>query len=359
MKFSSAFNRYQFYLWSGLAWLLLWIFSAFMTHEETFVPQVLNEVWRAVFITGVHLLFFEWSVPYIIKKRKMIYVNFLAGILFTGLHFILLSFGLYGWKVLGVQCQIYTILRHVSIVPDTAYQRMMEDVLFQAQGGFSSFIFFGLSKLLYDNYRLKQVTQQLLLEKKEAELNYLKSQTNPHFLFNTLNNIYSLAIEKSDQTQESILRLSSILRFMLYETSEKFISLEQEIAIVNDYIALEKLRYDDSLKVNFVYDIDDKEQKLPPLMLIPLVENAFKHGVSESSHLPFVDIHLSVQNNQLCFKVKNSNEYSGEEKMMKENIGLTNVKKQLQLLYTDYDLSFHSVDSVFVVTLKINLTSHV
>jgi two-component system, LytTR family, sensor kinase len=199
----------------------------------------------------------------------------------------------------------------------------------------------------------------LRIEKQEAELNYLKSQTNPHFLFNTLNNIYSLARDKSDLAPESILRLSKILRFMLYETSGAYIAIEKELKIIDDYIALEKLRYDDSLRVNFNHDIEDMKQALPPLLLIPLVENAFKHGVSETRNLPFVDIHLSLNNRQLIFIVKNSAESFGEERTVKENIGLSNLRRQLQLLYTDYDLSFKQAASVFTTTLKINLASHV
>ena len=160
---------------------------------------------------------------------------------------------------------------------------------------FSIFIF-GISKHIYNFTKLKQAAQQLRIEKQEAELNYLKSQTNPHFLFNTLNNIYSLARDKSDLAPESILRLSKILRFMLYETGGEYIAIEQELKIINDYIALEKLRYDDSLHINFNYDIEDMKQPLPPLLLIPLVENAFKHGVSETRNQPFVDIYLSVNN---------------------------------------------------------------
>lgn len=359
MNFISFLNRFQFYLWAGFVWLLLWSFSASMTHEEIWMQQVLNEVWRTIYVTVVNLIFFEFVLPFISKNRKRVYVNLMSGVFLTGIHLILLSFGLYCWKTLGVQFHIYTVLRQVTIIPDTETQRMIEDVLYQAQGGITSFIFFGLAKLLYDNYRLKQATQQLLLEKKEAELNYLKSQTNPHFLFNTLHNIYSLAIAKSEQTPESILKLSSILRFMLYETGGKFITLEQETKIMHDYIALERLRYDDTLSVRCVMDIEDGNQKLPPLLLIPLVENAFKHGVSETFHMPFVEINLVVKDQQLAFSVKNSFEASGEEREIKENIGLSNVRRQLELLYSDYSLTIQPAGAVFEAKLKINLRSHV
>jgi LytS/YehU family sensor histidine kinase len=222
-----------------------------------------------------------------------------------------------------------------------------------------SVFFFGIIRHIYNYTKLKQATQQLRIEKQEAELNYLKSQTNPHFLFNTLNNIYSLARDKSDLAPESILRLSKMLRFMLYETGGEFIAIEQEMKIINDYIALEKLRYDESLRVNFNHDIEDMKQAIPPLLLIPLVENAFKHGVSETRNKPFVDIHLSVNKRQLSFIVKNSAEASSEEESVKENIGLSNLRRQLELLYKEYDLSVHQQGPVFIAGLKINLSSHV
>ena len=146
---------------------------------------------------------------------------------------------------------------------------------------------------------------------------------------------------------------------MLYETSGTYIAIEQELKIISDYIALEKLRYDDSLFVNFNYDLEDMKQSLPPLLLMPLVENAFKHGVSESRNQPFVDIHLSVRQRQLRFIVKNSHETFSGEDAVKENIGLSNLRRQLELLYKEYDLSIQQGGSVFTASLQINLTSHV
>jgi len=146
---------------------------------------------------------------------------------------------------------------------------------------------------------------------------------------------------------------------MLYETSGAYIAIEQELKIISDYIALEKLRYDESLRINFNHDIEDMKQALPPLLLIPLVENAFKHGVSETRNQPFVDIHLSVNKRLLTFVVKNSAEVFAGEGTVKENIGLSNLRRQLELLYTDYSLAVQQGPSVFTATLKINLGSHV
>jgi len=213
-----------------------------------------------------------------------------------------------------------------------------------------------LLKYWYTNQKAQQVLKE---EKLQAELKFLKTQIHPHFLFNTLNNIYSLSRDKSDLAPESILRLSKILRYMLYETSGPYIAIEQDLKIIDDYIALEKLRYDDSLRMYFNYDLEDIRQSLPPLLLMPLVENAFKHGVSETRDRPYVDIHLSIKNRQLLFVVKNSTGDPAGDNKAKMSIGLSNLRRQLELLYTDYQLDVQQGDYMFTATLKINLASHV
>ena len=146
---------------------------------------------------------------------------------------------------------------------------------------------------------------------------------------------------------------------MLYEAGGEYIAIEQELKIISDYIALEKLRYDESLRINLNYDIEDMKQALPPLLLIPLVENAFKHGVSETRNHPFIDIHLSVNKRQLAFIVKNSTDAFSGGRPVTEHIGLANLRRQLELLYTDYTFSVQQGESVFSAVLKINLASHV
>lgn len=351
MKISFDIQRFKFYLWVGLAFVLFWLFNYLVKDFKTFLVRVPNEIWRDIYLTLVNFIFFEYSLPFIRKKRASIIFNILVGLFLVWIQLMLLSVGLYGWRFLGIQLHIYTALRE-----DTS---VMEGISYQASGGISSVIFFGIITHIYDYIKLRQTTQQLRIEKQQAELNYLKSQTNPHFLFNTLNNIYSLSKDKSDRAPESILRLSKILRFMLYEAGGEHIAIEQEVKIISDYISLEQLRYDDTLRVNFNYDIEDMKQALPPLLLIPLVENAFKHGVSETRNHPFVDIHLSVNKRQLTFLVKNSNESSSADAPVKENIGLSNLRRQLELLYKEYDLSVQQSDFLFTATLKINLASRV
>jgi two-component system, LytTR family, sensor kinase len=340
-------ERFNLYVRIGAAFLFLMLLSDLFNETETFFKRAVNNTWLVCYLVAVNFILYEYTVPFI----RLTWRRILLAPLLLFVHMMLYSFGFYAWRYIGIQLDIYFPLRtHASIYKGVEYHM-----------GYSMFsvFFFGIIRYTYDYRKLKETTQKLRIEKQEAELNYLKSQTNPHFLFNTLNNIYSLARAKSDLAPESILRLSKILRFMLYETGGEYIAVEQELKIITDYIALEKLRYDDSLRINFNHDIEDMKQALPPLLLIPLVENAFKHGVSETRNQPFVDIHLSIRQRQLAFVVKNSSETSPAGEGVKENIGLSNLRRQLQLLYTDYSLSVKHDVSLFTATLRINLTSHV
>lgn len=337
--------RVKVYVRIGGFYLGLTVFAD-LFKSDPFFTVVLNNTWLILYLIVLNYILYERIVPFIKFRWKTLLIA--PVILFVLLMFC--SFGFYGWRSLGAGLHLYT--------PLTEYPSVTTGVEAYVSMSIFSLFFFGILLHRHDYRKLKATAQQLRIEKQEAELNYLKSQTNPHFLFNTLNNIYSLSRDKSDLTPESILRLSKILRFMLYETGGAYIAIEQEVKIMDDYVALEKLRYDDSLRVNFNHDVEDMKQAIPPLLLIPLVENAFKHGTSETRSQPFVDIHLSVKNRQLVFVVRNSAESSGDERV-KENIGLSNLRRQLELLYTDYNLSLQHRDAVFTATLKINLASHV
>jgi two-component system, LytTR family, sensor kinase len=345
MKITFNSKRFKLYLWIALGGLLISILITLSSTPEVFWAMTINHVWMMAYVMVLHFIFYEYSIPFIRAGWKRL---FAVPFLLAG-HIFFYTIGIYAWRRLGINLHIYTELKKFATIE--------EGMEYFTGYSLASLLYFGMAQHIYDYTKLKQATQQLRIEKQEAELNYLKSQTNPHFLFNTLNNIYSLARDKSDLAPESILRLSKILRYMLYETNGAYIAIEQELKIISDYIALEKLRYDDSLRINFNHDVEDMKQALPPLLLIPLVENAFKHGVSETRDRPFVDIHLSVNNRQLLFSVKNSAETLAG--VVKENIGLSNLRRQLQLLYKEYDLSFQQNEAAFTAVLKINLSSHV
>ena len=351
MMKSISREKVRFYLWVGLVYSSFWLLFNSHTYPGHFFELLLNNIWRGAYIVTVNFIFFEYSIPFVLRKRRFVVSNIFIGIFVLWVHLMFWSFGMFAWRLLGIGLSIYTSL--------TEFSAWNSAVASQMSYSAGSIFFFGIIGHIYNYIRLKQAAQKLRIEKQAAELNYLKSQTNPHFLFNTLNNIYSLARDKNDLAPESIMRLSKILRFMLYETSGSYIAIEQELKVINDYIALERLRYDDSLTINFNHDIEDMKQAIPPLLLMPLVENAFKHGVSETRGNPFIDIHLSVKNKELVFVVKNSIELAPGETGIKENIGLSNLRRQLELLYTDYNLLVQQEATQFTATLKINLASHV
>jgi two-component system, LytTR family, sensor kinase len=201
--------------------------------------------------------------------------------------------------------------------------------------------------------RMREVLLQK--EKTEAELKYLKGQINPHFLFNTLNNLYSLARKGSDQTAESILRLSKMMRFVLYEASSQQIQLKDELSLIQDYIKLEELRYTDRLAVNYFEDIDNPEQRIAPLLLIHFVENAFKHGVSETRAESFVDVNIQLTKGVLTATIANSK--PAEVKRNGVAIGMENVKRQLNILYPQHKLDVRDEEQKYSVELIISFNN--
>lgn len=201
--------------------------------------------------------------------------------------------------------------------------------------------------------------QQRLLEYKEqkqaAELNALKTQLNPHFIFNTLNNIYSLAINGSKHTAEAVAKLSGIFDYVLYRCNERFVSLNAEVEMIENYIALETLRYGERVNVELTNQITQPTQ-VAPLLYLTLVENAFKHGVSQELNQAHIDITLSQNNqNDVIFKINNSKPESSSNNDLNEAIGLTNLKRQLKLIYPEkHMLRITETETSYEVCLLIN-----
>lgn len=168
-------------------------------------------------------------------------------------------------------------------------------------------------------------------EKSQAELDLLKQQLNPHFFFNTLNNLYALSLQKSDKTPESILQLAELMRYTIYKGQEKQVSLADELKYMEDYIQLQQIRLKKPLDLKFEVEISDAKQTIAPLMLIIFIENAFKHGIEPAEEASFLRLKLSCQQKKLYFCCENSFEEKGPEKT--SGIGLENLAKRLELLY--------------------------
>jgi two-component system LytT family sensor kinase len=197
--------------------------------------------------------------------------------------------------------------------------------------------------------------QQLMKEKEkqylETELNFLKTQIHPHFFFNTLNNLYSLTLKKSDQAPEVVLKLSSLMSYMLYESNAALVSLNKEISYLQNYLDLEKLRFGQRLVVHFEMEGQIDEVSILPMILILFVENSFKHGVKNNINKIIIEISLKVEGAFLFFKIKNP----VGENIPSENtgIGLKNARRRLELLYgKNYQLDISEKDNEFIVSLK-------
>lgn len=224
---------------------------------------------------------------------------------------------------------------------------------------FSTLVFVvGISLALHlvrKQYQLKFQEAQWQKEKLETELKYLKAQLNPHFLFNTLNNIYSLARKGSVKTADAILKLADLMRYMLYEVASPEIPLKTELSTIADYIELEKLRYSERLRVQFQVDLENREHTISPLLLLNFVENAFKHGTSESNAEININISVRVKNNQLDAEFINPNRLNSARDN-RTPIGLDNVRRQLGLLYPGHSLNIRTDNGLFSVKLSLPLT---
>ena len=209
-------------------------------------------------------------------------------------------------------------------------------------------------KFFLEYKRKKEEETQLLKENAEVELKALKAQLNPHFLFNTLNNIYSLSLDNSPRTPVAIGKLADILDHILYKCNDQFVNVNTEIELLKNYIELEKLRYDDRLQISFGSNIE-KDIQIPPLLLLSLVENAFKHGAGEDSGSPKIDIDIYQKDKIFKFEISNSvsNTFVITDKV---KIGLSNITKQLDLIYANnYQLDIQQTAKVFTVVLQIIL----
>lgn len=192
----------------------------------------------------------------------------------------------------------------------------------------------------------------------QAELNALKGQLHPHFLFNSLNNLYALSLDKAPQTPEVILGLSNILRYVIYECRAELVLLHKEVAILKDYIRLEKLRYEERLDLNMVVGEQLEDWQITPLLMLPLIENAFKHGVGETVDNGWINIDLQVIQQNLLLKVSNSKPLTlrDEANESEGHIGLSNVQHRLKILYPDaHKLEWIDAEDCFIIELLVPL----
>jgi len=224
---------------------------------------------------------------------------------------------------------------------------------------FPSLFVFAIStavKITNEWFRNEKEKKEMENEKLNSELAFLKSQVNPHFLFNILNNICSLARKKSDETEQSIIKLSQIMRYMLYESKDEKVSLEKEVEYLQNYIELQRLRISDTVIINFTINGNPENYLIEPMLLIPFVENAFKHGISYIDDSK-VEINLKMEKNLIHFRVENFIAKKSEDNIAVESgIGLKNVMRRLELLYPGkHEISIKDDKVKYIVDLKISI----
>lgn len=216
----------------------------------------------------------------------------------------------------------------------------------------------GLLKFVEDYFELEARRKELENQQLTSELQFLKAQINPHFLFNTLNNLYYLAINHSTRTPEVIAKLSGMMRYMLYESNHPLVPLSREIEYIENYLSLERLRLDDRVPITFEVDGPVEGVRIAPLILITFLENAFKHGVNSTGDDVFITVKLDVSAGSCHYQVTNSKLPAGSKTLEdKSGIGLQNVRRRLELSYPDrYALETQETNERYRVDLQLQLT---
>ncbi|MDY8138219.1 sensor histidine kinase [Aquimarina sp. 2201CG5-10] len=283
---------------------------------------------------------------YLIKEKYLLFILYCIYTLIASAFFIVFSF-FYGLVFL-------TDIKIGEMAPMTRSPLFLFVAVY-----FVVFIASALS-LAQHNYKSTSANQKLKtkileaqLKLKEQELQYLKMQIHPHFLFNTLNTMYGFALKKSEETPEMILKLSNLLDYLLYQVDKPFVLLKDEMDHIKDYISLEKMRFSDTLDISMNYEEMDDSIEIAPMLLLPFVENSFKHGQIRNKKLSII-IDLKYEDNKLFFDIKNSIHNTPESS--NKGIGLPNIKKRLSTLYKDtHVLKIDKDQEWFKVNLKLNI----
>jgi len=324
-----------------ISWLLLIAFFVVLVINQTKLAVndllVLFLLYPLINISLFYLNFLVLIPRFLDKKRYWLYI------ITASAAVIIYGFGKYGVALIFKQYVLMRMKGHV--VGFGSY--FLSTV-------FTSLIFIFLSTVLkftIDWFLNERVQRDLENQRLSAELAFLKSQINPHFLFNSLNSIYSLAYQRSETTPEAILKLSEIMRYMLYECNDNKVDLSKELQYLKNYIDLQKIRFADKAYIDFKIKGEIDQQQIAPLLLIAFIENAFKHGVANN---PLTPIHLSIEvnGNHLQFFIQNKKHNNNRDP--EGGIGLNNVNRRLNLLYPGkYNLNI--IDTINSYTVELSL----
>ncbi|WP_459209334.1 sensor histidine kinase [Aquimarina rhabdastrellae] len=330
-------------------WIGVWFFYVyFFSYNATNTAYVF---WFSSFLLPATMItayfFIYYLIPkYLLNKRYWHFVLYSLYTLVFSTYFIILT--IYG-------SFIFLSRLNIANVPVMSRNFAFVLILIYLIVGLVSFV-----NLIQHNFqaltRNKELENKILetqLELKNQELSYLKKQIHPHFLFNTLNTIYGFALKKSDYTPEIILKLSNLLDYILYQVQKPSVSLEKELLHIEEYLELEKIRFKDTLNVSFKKGQIPFNYKIPPMLFIPFVENAFKHGSIVNGFLT-IKMTLNVTDEGLMFGIKNTIKETLDEKRDSNGLGLDNIRKRLDLLFKDnYELQIVCDNGWYAIKLEL------
>ena len=341
----STYQRIGKHILIWIAYLLYHVITSGIYEEDmqkSLISESLSLIGKIPF---TYLLIYYLIPQYLLKKK---YLNFfllfltslfIAGLINRGITYFI-RYPLYYPTAVGSGYWKIKILFEMAAINSVA-----------ALGA--------IIKLFQYWYQNEQSKEHLAQEKLAAELKLLKSQIHPHFLFNTLNNLYALTLENSKQAPTVVLKLSSLLNYMLYECNIPLVPLEKELRYIENYISLEQLRYGNRLDLSWETGGDLEDQLIAPLILLPFIENSFKHGASQEAQHPWININIWVRDKHLTLQIENGRPpASSKVSDYQEGIGLKNVKQRLRLLYQNrYELIIRDEDT-YLVVLRLELDSN-
>ncbi len=332
----------HFFFW--VIFFLFYISSS--TSRESFTVNIETTLCKLPLLILAAYSFNYWQVPKYLNQKK--YMAFTLSLAFT-IGFLVVLFRIMGYYYLDQFCV------------DGPYPLLsFEDFpLYMLSFHFPGLIMY-FHKVNREQQKEREQLYTLENEKVSTELKYLKAQLNPHFLFNTLNNLYSYVITKSPKAPNMVLQLSGILDYILYKSQQKQVSLAAEVKTIENYISLEKIKYGNRLKIDFDKEISKNTIQISPLLLLSMVENAFKHGVSGSIQKPEIRIQLRQFNSELDFSIwntKTEDKSDNKTDAYKTGIGLINIKRQLDLIYSKkHELILQEAPTSFILRLNLKLT---
>jgi sensor histidine kinase YesM len=316
-----------------------------------FIKALIVNSFLAVIVPQMALVYvlIYWLIPnYFYQRKNYLLTSFLTLCLLAG----------YYWIAVGFKYTPTIYNNIVNITPSVpTLAEIHRFVITDQLISLPIIVGFALMITLVKRWWQKQKeTEQLSKEKTKAELQLLKDQVHPHFLFNTINNIYFFTLINLSQAADMIKKLAGLLNYILNDCNQPLVTLEKEIQMIQDYVALEKIRYGEDKQLTIAITGQYQNKLIHPLLLIPFVENSFKHGASKVIGQPYVKLNIHIENNRLHFVVTNNKPATKDLTVAKGNIGLKNVRKRLELLYPDnHQLDIVTEQHSYTVNLSLPL----